>query len=275
MGLIYMRTSPSGGIYIGKTVKAEPKRWIDHVREANDQRSENYNTILSKAIRKYGSDNFQSTILEDNIDNNILEQREKYWIRYYNSYYLDNPKGYNMTYGGEGHTTYDTNNFLTLFNEGHTISEISIITGAKTDTISAHLVNSGITHDEIQNNAIEHKRKTIHQYETIYELWQKGYSAKEIDMLLNRRKSCTDILRSYYNISIKEIQQRRGEQVTKRQSIPIIQYTLNGEFVKEWESASVAARELNFDNSTISKCIRGQKAQYKNYIWKKKGENND
>ena len=35
MGLIYMRTSPSGGRYIGQTIFTEEKRWEDHVREAN------------------------------------------------------------------------------------------------------------------------------------------------------------------------------------------------------------------------------------------------
>ena len=36
MGLIYMRISPSGGKYIGKSTKPEPYRWADHVREAYD-----------------------------------------------------------------------------------------------------------------------------------------------------------------------------------------------------------------------------------------------
>lgn len=37
MGLIYMRTSPSGGRYIGKTTGSEKHRWQNHISEAYDK----------------------------------------------------------------------------------------------------------------------------------------------------------------------------------------------------------------------------------------------
>ena len=69
MGLIYMRISPSGGKYIGKTVKRENERWDNHVYEAYNINDINYNSLLNKAIRKYGAENFSVQILEDNISN--------------------------------------------------------------------------------------------------------------------------------------------------------------------------------------------------------------
>lgn len=54
MGLIYMRTSPSGKSYIGQTVQLEQTRWNQHCRDAYNNSSPLYETILSKAIRKYG-----------------------------------------------------------------------------------------------------------------------------------------------------------------------------------------------------------------------------
>ena len=103
MGLIYMRTSPSGGRYIGQTIFTEEKRWEDHVREANCKNHENL--ILNRAILKYGPENFIPTILEDNICDEDLNSREIYWIDYYKTYYLDGHHGYNMTRGGSGRTS--------------------------------------------------------------------------------------------------------------------------------------------------------------------------
>ena len=65
MGLIYMRTSPSGGRYIGKTIGSEKHRWQNHISEAHDKNNRDYNSILNKAIRKYGGNNFSCEILED------------------------------------------------------------------------------------------------------------------------------------------------------------------------------------------------------------------
>lgn len=100
MGLIYMRVSPSGGRYIGQTVIAEPERWQGHVKEAYTTGDRFSDSILNRAIRKYGGENFTVTILEDNIPPAQLNEREIYWINKFHTYYEDNQHGYNMTLGG-------------------------------------------------------------------------------------------------------------------------------------------------------------------------------
>ena len=82
MGLIYMRVSPSGGKYIGQTIREEKIRWKEHCKDANNPNNERYNSILSKAIRKYGAENFTVYILEDNItkeelNKNLIYQTQK------------------------------------------------------------------------------------------------------------------------------------------------------------------------------------------------------
>ena len=79
MGLIYKRTSPSGKYYIGKTVVPENVRWNSHVSEAFNERNDNCH-LLNAAIRKYGSDAFSVGILEDNIPEENLAEREQYYI---------------------------------------------------------------------------------------------------------------------------------------------------------------------------------------------------
>ena len=85
----------NGHIYIGQSVNIE-RRYKDHLSRANSEKSEEYYSTFHCALRKYGIENFSFTIIEecDKID---LNQKEKYWIAYYNSY----NKGYNETTGGE------------------------------------------------------------------------------------------------------------------------------------------------------------------------------
>lgn len=81
-------------VYIGQS-KNPKKRWYEHCLEASNLRK---NQLLYNAIRKYGVNNFKLEVIEGPIEN--YNEREIYWIEYYNSY-LDKSKGYNMTPGGE------------------------------------------------------------------------------------------------------------------------------------------------------------------------------
>ena len=58
------------------------------------------------------------------------------------------------------------------------------------------------------------------------------------------------------------------KQTTKRSKI-VLQYDLNGNLIKEWKSASECGRN-GFNQGNVSACCRGEKPQYKNYIWKYK-----
>ena len=52
------------------------------------------------------------------------------------------------------------------------------------------------------------------------------------------------------------------------QSKPVCQYTLDGKFIKEWDSATDIKNTLGFDNSLISKCCRKKRPQVYGFIWK-------
>lgn len=57
------------------------------------------------------------------------------------------------------------------------------------------------------------------------------------------------------NTGIKFTQERK-DKISKAKSIPIIQLTKDGKFVKEWESAKTAAVYLNLVRSNITACCR-------------------
>jgi group I intron endonuclease len=92
--LIYKLQSPSGKIYIGKT-KNINKRLRKHERSSTKRISRLYS-----AIKKYDLKSFKVQIIEDNILEENINNREIYWISFYDS---TNPLiGYNMTPGGDG-----------------------------------------------------------------------------------------------------------------------------------------------------------------------------
>ena len=56
---------------------------------------------------------------------------------------------------------------------------------------------------------------------------------------------------------------------TERYSKPVLQYTLDGVFVREWKSIAEAGRN-GYQQICISKCCRGLNKQHKGFIWKYK-----
>lgn len=80
-------------VYIGKTEFSIEKRFAEHCRDALRERNEK--RPLYSAMKKYGVEHFFIELVEET---NIPEEREAYWIKYYNSF----EKGYNATLGGDG-----------------------------------------------------------------------------------------------------------------------------------------------------------------------------
>ena len=122
--------------YIGLTTQTLKKRWQQHINTAYSNKSKDRNEVFKKAIRKYGPDNFELKIID--IANSLeeLKEKEKFWIKYYNTCYLwANGYGYNGTEGGDSPTQLTTSvlqiNILTgqIINEFTSIKEAEKIYG--------------------------------------------------------------------------------------------------------------------------------------------------
>lgn len=84
--------------YIGQTSNLNYRKYKHEKYDPFHKELVEYNYPLSRGIRKYGIDNYECIIIEQNIDNEQLAiERESYWINYYNTY----KKGYNQTEGGK------------------------------------------------------------------------------------------------------------------------------------------------------------------------------
>lgn len=124
-GIIYMYKSSSGKYYIGQTTR--PKfRNNEHVSRAFNGSE----LPFHRAIRKYGMDSFEYSILcritcsNTETLSEILDNLEQYYIVKYNSKV---PTGYNASDGGEGNLgiilSSETRAKMSKAKKGHKVSE--------------------------------------------------------------------------------------------------------------------------------------------------------
>lgn len=66
----------------------------------------------------------------------------------------------------------------------------------------------------------------------------------------------------------------RNTRMAKKLSKPILQYTINGLFIREWKSAREAGRN-GFNQGHITECCRGKRKYHKDCIWRYKNEENN
>ena len=79
----------NGKVYIGQTVRTLNERIAEHKRKRN--------SLLGQAIRKYGDACFSFEIIDEAGDIETLNEKEKYWITFYD---CEVPNGYNQCNGG-------------------------------------------------------------------------------------------------------------------------------------------------------------------------------
>lgn len=116
---IYKLDFPNGKCYIGQA-KNIYKRILDHNRYANQGHGNHKIQVCEKAIQKYGNIE-EFYILEEVNDFTKLDEKESYWIKYYNSTIKNN--GYNIVETGNASGKSGIENSNAIFNE-QTLQEV-------------------------------------------------------------------------------------------------------------------------------------------------------
>ena len=93
-GIYLIENNITHQLYVGQSVDVK-ERWRHH-RDNPSKGSK-----IDKAIRKYGPENFSLTMITELPKNQrILDEHEKYWIKFYDTF--NNRLHYNVTVGGQG-----------------------------------------------------------------------------------------------------------------------------------------------------------------------------
>jgi len=110
--IIYKATNKiTNKIYVGQTTHTLDKRIKNHIKESKIDS----NRPFMLSINKYGVDNFIFETIDSANNLDELNDKEIYWIDFYNSV---SPNGYNITGGGQGKKMKTTKELSKLISEG-------------------------------------------------------------------------------------------------------------------------------------------------------------
>jgi hypothetical protein len=215
------------------------------------QRNIHWKRIVSKS-------DYEVEILIDDLTWDEAKEKEKEFIALYGRCDLSNGCLVNMTEGGDG-----------------TIGKI--ITDETKQKLSDSIKEWNKTRviSDIQRSKASQLFKEFNKNE---EFKQKRMSAlRNSDKLKEYNNSRKGIPSGYKHTehSKKLIAQSKiGKKIAfehySKKCKPLLQLTLNGEFIKEWESAREVQRELKFNQGNVSKCLNGEYKQAYGFIWKYK-----
>lgn len=219
--------------YIGQSIEIE-RRWLNHKFLGKNQRDYDGCYYIHSALRKYGIENFDFSIIEL-CDANELDEKEKYWINYYNSCVgKENSWGYNLTEGGDG-----SGEYLKLLIDqydlnGNFIQTIGSISEAE---------KLGYASDGNIVNCLKGRTPSAGGYQ-----WR--YHGEEAPGPL-----------------VYKVADNHNWSSSKKM---IDQFTKDNQYITTFNSAHDAARSLegNKNSGHISECCLGKRKTAYGYIWK-------
>lgn len=267
MGIIYKVTNKiNNKIYIGQTTQLLKDRIRGHKNEAFNSNSKK--CPFHQAIVKYGIDNFEIEEIEE-VDNKLLNEREIYWIDYYDSYY----NGYNATLGGQQGKIYSINEVLPYWELGYGRLEISKITGIGISTITNLLLENGFSFEDIKKRRYQKVKNSLKKYqnEVYLKYWNQNKTIKEIADILEINYQYVSIGLKEIGITIDEIKQRAAKKRKQNSGKRCALVDKNNNILAIFNNRHEAAEEvLNDINraSAISKVCNGQANHIKGFIFR-------
>lgn len=164
--------------YVGKTSSTIEKRFKEHINESQRERSNN--RPLYRAMRKYGAENFEVTLLEV-CDVEVLSDREMFWIDK-----LDTLKnGYNATIGGDGKFLIDEKEVVSEYNILKRASLVAKKLNRDEGQICKILKRNGIVlENHPYDSGVINLPKTIEQYTKEGEFVRSFESVKDAALYL-------------------------------------------------------------------------------------------
>ena len=283
-------------IYVGITNQGYKTRFYKHCSDSI--RGSNF--PLHLALRKYGIDNFTTEVIETCDTIELLKEREIHWIKTLQS--QSKEIGYNVTSGGDGaygiKVSDVTRNKMSLAAKGRVISDITKNNMRKACTKSKKVsmftldgtlvrtFNStkeadrelGYTNTNISRCArglTAAYRGYIWKYDTDYKPDVILEKVIELKPVKSRVVVMTDEIKKKISDSNKATFSDPARRLKRSQNNPknrvIVQYTLDGILVKEYNSVADAVREIGAKTHTnIAKCARGIRNKAEGFVWKYK-----
>ena len=284
MGYIYKITNDiNNKVYIGQTINTIDYRFKNHINDAIS--NQNTQNKFHNAIKKLGAEHFKTEQIEE-CPNEKLNEREQYWIKFYDS--VNN--GYNTTWGGSCGIHYDRNEILKLWNQGYNIQKISNIIGMDRGLLGQVLHTLNIPQKEITKRHYEATRTQtknhavyqinpitgdiIKQWERISDIERELHiyhsSIVNCCLLKSQSKTAGGYAWRYVENYNPELDKQNLIQYTKRvpnNSKTILQYDKNHNLINTFINATEAEKITGINKSSITKYCRGERKDSRGFIW--------
>lgn len=272
--------------YVGFTGYSLDERWKNGKGYSKD-------TPFGQAIEKYGWDNFDHQILFSNLTLDEAARKEQDLIDEYHTY-LDDPLcwGYNATRGGEGRSKVRHEEVTSLWEQGYSTKQIGQKLGVDRNTAGRILQNyenysikesvergyeqrtvtnsRPVSQYDLNGNFIATYSSMSDAYEAIH-----GYRDTEPDGTRHSNTigcACREGIKAYgFQWTYKDAPAPGPYHKEKNyhDGKAVDQYNLDGTFVKTYQSASEAARQLGLKSpGGISEVCRKHKGTSAKYLWK-------
>jgi group I intron endonuclease len=286
--IIYKTTNNiNGKIYIGQDKNNNPSYYGSGKK-------------LLSAIKKYGKENFTKEILEECVNEDYLNEREIFWISYYNS--RDRHIGYNISEGGkEGDRNIGQDiaksGIYNYWVEKYGKVEADKRRELKIQKIRKHNQEIGTPltkkgryalwiekyGKEIADQKLTAWKLKISEYQQ-YKLengWKHSDEAKEKISKSSKGRKLSEETKNKMRkpkpegFSEKLSKAKKGIKPSKPSLLrkPVEQYDLFGNFIKSWESITEAINGTKILN--IGNVCKGKAETAGGYKWKYKNKTNE
>lgn len=247
---IYRHIFPNNKCYIGITQQNPNIRWANGL-------GYKCNTLMWKAINKYGWKNIKHEILFDNLTESEANKKEIELIKLYNS---TNPKyGYNIRSGG-------------LVCSGWKHSKEALIKmqiasrrpkTKPSSKIGKHYGRTKIYQYDLNGNLIG-------EFIGFYEAGQALNIPRDSisDCANNHSKTCYGFIFSKTLLSKEEINNRLIHKPT-RAPIDIYQYDKNGDLIDVYKTYKIAVEKTKISESSIEACVQNINKTAKSFVFSK------
>lgn len=266
---VYMHTNKiNGKQYIGITCQDVYRRF---------RNGEGYRGSLAfyGAIQKYGWDSFTHEILFTGLTAKEAGAKEIELIKKYDTII----HGYNILVGGFAGTqgikiSEDTR---TRMSESHqnmsdeTRMKMSIAQQGRTHT--PETIEKMIKSHKHTSPTEEHKKHLSELFSGEKSVWYgRKHTPEEIAKIKAGSKNQTDEYKKHISEAKKGMKQspEHAKNCGLSHRKAVIQYDLDGNMLKEWDSQSAIEKETGIPQGSISNCCRGKIKTSKGFIWKMK-----
>jgi len=265
--VIYSITSPSGRVYIGKT-----SNFKQRVRQYKSNAKKQ--TVLNSSFKKYGVDAHIFNIVEEFSGNlSMVNDKEMFWIRTYMSNINKFPeqKGMNLTDGGEGqigmkHSQESKDKMRAISIKNGSLPPKIIWTDDMKKLASEQ--RKGKKKTGKIRGWTEAQKKEMSELKKGHKAWNKGLKFKGTEQE-RKIKFGLHNLGNSYNKGRKPSSKAIYKSCAAR-SIPVIQYSLDGIFIKEYPSVASANTCTGISQDTIRFIAIGKVKNPTKFIFKYK-----